>query len=180
MFRIVQRTPHQHLVASLLGVIPFTPSKQYDVACLKDIRFDPKTKSITWRTEKTLKVGTQPPMTTVTERTVMKNVEEQPKQLASMGIENAYTNAHNIDKLTETIEQYKGKMVEMKEVLRKEERVGQESKRKYEATLSNFDKVASYFLFDSHPTLSSFLKTSFISAIFPLYFSMVYVSLSIL
>ena len=29
----------------------------------------------------------------------------------------------------------------MKEVLRKEERVGQESKRKYEATLSNYEKI---------------------------------------
>ena len=41
-----------------------------------------------------------------------------------MGIANSYSNAHNINKLTETIEQYKGKMAEMKEVLRKEERVG--------------------------------------------------------
>ena len=43
-----------------------------------------------------------------------------------MGIANAYANSHNIDKLTEAIEQYKGKMDEMKEVLRKEERVGWE------------------------------------------------------
>ena len=56
----------------------------------------------------------------------MSNVEEHPKQLAFIGITNAYANAHNIDKLTETIEQYKGKMAEMKEVLRKEERVGRE------------------------------------------------------
>ena len=51
----------------------------------------------------------------------------------------SYANAHNVDKLTETIEQYKGKMVEMKEVLRKEEKVGRESKIKYEATLSYFE-----------------------------------------
>ena len=71
----------------------------------------------------------------------MSNVEEHPKQLASMGIANAYANAHNIDKVTETIEQYKGKMAKMKEVLRKEEKVGQESKRKYEATLSDFERL---------------------------------------
>ena len=65
-------------------------------------------------------------MTTVIEKTVMSNVEEHPKQLASMGIANAYANAHNVEKLTETIEQYKEKMAEMKEVLRKEERVGRE------------------------------------------------------
>ena len=58
-----------------------------------------------------------------------------------MGIKNAYENAHNIDKLTETLEQFKGKMAEMKEVLRKEERVCIESKRKYEATLSDYEKI---------------------------------------
>ena len=71
----------------------------------------------------------------------MKNVEENPKQLASMGIENSCDNAHNVDKLLENIEQYKGKMAEMKEVLRKEEKVGRDSKRKYEATLSNFERL---------------------------------------
>ena len=76
----------------------------------------------------------------VTERTVMKNVEEHPKELASMGIENAYENVHSVDKLMENIEQYKGKMVEIKEVPRKEEKVGRESKIKYEATLSEFER----------------------------------------
>ena len=87
-----------------MGLVPFTPSKQYDVAFLEDIHFDPTMKSIRWRIEKTLRVGTQPPVTIVTERTVMSNVEEHPKQLASIGIANAYSNAHNIDKLTENIE----------------------------------------------------------------------------
>ena len=124
-----------------MGLVPFTPSKQYDVESLEDICFDPKMKSITWRTEKTLKVGTQPPVTVVTEMMVMKNVEEHPKQLAFMGIANSYANAHNIEKLIETIEQYKGKMAKMKEVLRKEEKVGRESKKKYEATLSDFERL---------------------------------------
>ena len=70
----------------------------------------------------------------------MKNVEEHPKELASMGNENAYENAHNVDKLMENIKKYKGKMVEMKEVLRKKEKLGRESKRKYEATLSEFER----------------------------------------
>ena len=80
-------------------------------------------------------------VTTVTKRTVMKNVEEHPKKLGSMGIANAYANAHNVDRLTKNIEKYKGKMDEMKEVLRKEEKVGRESKRKYEATLSEFERL---------------------------------------
>ena len=70
----------------------------------------------------------------------MKNLEEHPKELDSMGIENAYANAHNVDKLMENIEQYKGKMAEMKQVLRKEEKVRRWSKREYEATLSNFER----------------------------------------
>ena len=111
------------------------------MACLEDIRFDPKMKSITWMKGKTLKVGTQPTVTIVMERTVMKNVEEYPKQLASMGIANAYAHAENVDMIMENIEQYKGKMAEMKEVLRKEEKVGRESKRKYEATLSDFERL---------------------------------------
>ena len=48
-----------------------------------------------------MKVGAQPAVTTVTERTIMKNVEENPKELAAMGI----ANAHNMDKLMENIEQ---------------------------------------------------------------------------
>ena len=40
----------------------------------------------------------------------MKNVEEHPKELAAMGIENA----HNMEKLMENIEQYKGNTAEMK------------------------------------------------------------------
>ena len=97
-----------------MGLIPFTPSNQYDVSCLENIRFDLETKSIIWREKKTLKVGAPPMVTTVTERTVMKNVEEHSKELASMGIANAYENAHNVERLMENIEQYKGKMAEMK------------------------------------------------------------------
>ena len=81
------------------------------------------------------------PVTTVTERIVVKNVEDNPKQLASLGIANAYGNAHNIEKLIKTLKQFKGKMAEMKEAMRKEERVYIESKRKYEATLSNHENI---------------------------------------
>ena len=58
-----------------------------------------------------------------------------------MGIANAHANSHDINTLIETLDHYKGKMAEMKEVLRKEERVGRESKRKYEATLSDYEKI---------------------------------------
>ena len=102
-----------------MGLLPFTPSKQYDVAYLEDVELDPKMNSIVWRTEKTLKMGDQTSITTITERTVVKNVEDNPKQMASMGIAFAYANYHGIDKIIENLEQFKEKMVEMKEVLRK-------------------------------------------------------------
>ena len=89
-----------------------------------------------------MNVGAQLAVTTVMERTVMKNVEENPKEKACIGIVNAYTNAQNVDRLMENIDQYKGKIVEMKEVPRKEEKVGRESKIKYEATLSKFERIS--------------------------------------
>ena len=57
-----------------LGLVPFTPSKQHEVACMENVFFDPKRKSIVWRTEKTLNMGTQPEITTVTEKMVVKDV----------------------------------------------------------------------------------------------------------
>ena len=86
-------------------------------------------------------MGDRPPVTTVKERTIVKIFEDNPKQMASLGIENAYANAHNIDKLTEPHKQLKGKMAKMKAVLRKEERVYRESKRKYEDTLSDYENL---------------------------------------
>ena len=94
-----------------------------------------------WKMEKNLRMGNQPMVTTMTGRTVVKYVEDNLKQLTPMGIATAYAYAHNVDKLTKTLEQYKGKMDEMKEFLRKEERVCRESKRKYEATLLDYERL---------------------------------------
>ena len=83
-----------------MGLVPFTPSKEFDVACLEDVQFDPKMKSIVWRIEKTLKMGDRPSVTIITKREFVKNVEDNPKQMASMGIASAYamltisTNSH--------------------------------------------------------------------------------------
>ena len=88
-----------------------------------------------------MKIGTHTKITTVTERTIVKDVEEDMMQMASWDVATAQVNAHNISKLKEIIDQYKYIMVEIKEVLRKENRVGQESKRKYDATLSYFEKL---------------------------------------
>ena len=87
-----------------LGLVPFTSSKQHEVACLEDVSFDPKRKAIVWKMENTLNMGTQPRITTVTAKTIVKNVEEDPKQMASMGVATATSNAHNISKLTEALD----------------------------------------------------------------------------
>ena len=88
-----------------------------------------------------MKTGTQPEFTTMTERTVVKDVEENPVQMASWGVATAQVNAYNVSKIKEVIDQYKYKMAQIKETLREEERVGWESKRKYDATLLDLEKL---------------------------------------
>ena len=61
--------------------------------------------------------------------------------MVSWDVATAQVNAHNISKLKETVDQYKDRMAQMKDTLRKEERVGRESKRKYDATLSDLEKL---------------------------------------
>ena len=54
-----------HLPLVELDLVPFTPSKQFEVACLEDVYFNPKTKEIMWRIEKTQNMGDRPLVTTV-------------------------------------------------------------------------------------------------------------------
>ena len=60
-----------HLPLAELGLVPFTPSKHHAVACLDTIFFNPKKKTIVRILKKRLKVGTQPDVVTVTEKTIM-------------------------------------------------------------------------------------------------------------
>ena len=108
------------------SLVPFTWSKQHEVAKLEYVVFYPKRKSIIWRTKKTLRMGTLLEIATVTKRTIVKDFEEDPVQMASWGVATAQVNSHNLNNFKETIDQYKGRMGEMKEILRNEERVGQE------------------------------------------------------
>ena len=86
-------------------------------------------------------MGTYPKVTTVTEKTVVKNIEEDLEQMASIGIATTHVNAYNVSKLKGAVDQYKDKMEQMKETLRKEERVGRETKRKYDSTLSDLENL---------------------------------------
>ena len=61
--------------------------------------------------------------------------------MASWGVATAHVNAYKISNLKEIMDQYKYRMEQMKETSRKEERVGRESKRKYDATLSDLEKL---------------------------------------
>ena len=69
------------------------------------------------------------------------NGEEDLEWLASMGIATPHANCYNVCKLKGAVDQYKDKMAQMKETLRKEERVGREARRKYDATLSDLEKL---------------------------------------
>ena len=51
-----------------------------------------------------MKVGTQPEVTTVTEKTVVKNVEEDPEKMASISVITAQVNAYNVSKLKGAID----------------------------------------------------------------------------
>ena len=66
--------------------MPFTLSKHHAVACMGTVIFDPKKKSIVQISEKRLKVGTQYDVVTMTEKTVMKDTNQDPVFLASINV----------------------------------------------------------------------------------------------
>ena len=100
--------------------MPFTPSRHHVVAFLDNIVFDPKRKTIVRRSKNKLKAGTHPEVVTVTERVVMRGIDEDPKLMASINVIVAQAHVDNIDRLKENVDQYKEKMVRMKDTLMKE------------------------------------------------------------
>ena len=56
--------------------------------------------------------------------------------MESIGVAVAHANDYNVDKLKETVDQYKENMVRVKDTLMTESGEGQEMNRKHEATLS--------------------------------------------
>ena len=99
-----------HLPMVELGLVPFTSSKHHEVEKLEYVFFHPKRKSIVWSIEKTLKIGTQPKITIVTKRMVVKDVEEDMVQMASWGVATAQVNTYNVIKLKGEVDQYKYNM----------------------------------------------------------------------
>ena len=87
------------------------------MACLDTIFFDPRKKAIVQRSEKRLKVGTQPDVVMVIEKNIMQGTNQDPVFLASVNIAVAQANADNIGKLVEDKEYYKEIMQNLKSTL---------------------------------------------------------------
>ena len=117
-----------HVPLAELGLFLFTPSKHHIVACLDTIFFERNKKTIVRRSEKILKVDTQPDVITMTEKNVVEKTNQDPKFLASISVAAAQANADKVEKLMEDAEHYKEKMIKMKDTLIKERGEGKKVK----------------------------------------------------
>ena len=91
--------------------------------------FDKNKKRIVMRSETRVNAGDQP---MVIEKTVLHGTNKDPKLLAMAGVASSLANVDNVGKLVEDIDQYKEKMFQMKETLRKERGEGKILKRKHD------------------------------------------------
>ena len=69
-------------------------------------------------------MGTPPEVINVTKKLVMKGTDEDPQLMAPISVATSQANTYNVDKLKETANQYKEKMVIMKDTMVKEEEKG--------------------------------------------------------
>ena len=74
------------------------------MACLDTIFFYRTRNTITRRSEKGLKMGSQVDVVTVTENTIMEGTHKYPKFMASVNVAVAQANADNVDLLMENVE----------------------------------------------------------------------------
>ena len=91
--------------------------------------------------EKRVDTGDQPIEIMVTEKTVIHGTNKYPKLLAMVGVASALANADNVGKLVDDIDQYKEKMSQMKETLRKEIGEGKILKRKHDDILTELERL---------------------------------------
>ena len=75
----------------------------------------------------------------VTEKTIVHGTEKDPRLLAKAGLSLALANEDNVVKIMIDLEQYKKKVVQMKETLNKERGEGQILKRKHKDILSEIE-----------------------------------------
>ena len=71
----------------------------------------------------------------------MQGTNEDPQFLEMVSVAVAQANIDNVNNLVEDAGYYKERMLKMKETLVKERGEGQESKRKHEATIPEFEKL---------------------------------------
>ena len=93
------------------------------------------------RTEKRVDIGDQTVEIMVMEKTVIHGRNKYPKLLAMAGVASALTNADNVGKMVDDLEQYKEKMSQMKETLKKERGEGQSLERKHDDSLIELERL---------------------------------------
>ena len=76
----------------------------------------------------------------VTEKKIIHGTDKDPRLLAKESVASALANEDNVDKIMTDLEQYKKKVVQMKETLKKERGEGQILKRKHEYILNEIEK----------------------------------------
>ena len=76
----------------------------------------------------------------VTKKTIVHGTDKDPRLLAWAGVVSTLANEDNVDKIMTDLEQYKKKIVQMKETLKKERGKGLSLKRKHEYILSEIKK----------------------------------------
>ena len=75
-----------------------------------------------------------------TEKTIVHETKTDPRLMARAGVASALANEDNVDKIMTDLEQYKKKVVQMKETLKKERGKGKIIKRKHAEIISDIEK----------------------------------------
>ena len=100
-------------------LIPFTPSQGQEVADLNTIFYDKNKKRIVMRTENMVDTGKMHIGVMVTKKKFVHVTNKDPKLLAMEGVASTLANADNVDKMVDDMEQYKEKISQMRETLKK-------------------------------------------------------------
>ena len=91
------------------------------------------------RTEKKVDTGENKGIMVI-EKTIVHGTGKDPRLLVKGGVASALANVDNVDKIMDDLEQYKKKVIQMNETLKKKRGEGQSLKRKHEDILSEIEK----------------------------------------
>ena len=93
------------------------------------------------RSEKRVDTRDQPIEIMVMKKRIIHGTNKDPKLLVMAGVASALANADNVGKMVDDLEQYKEKMSQMKETLRKERGEGKILKRKHDDSLIELERL---------------------------------------